>query len=462
MTLLAVLLGPANPALGQDPEVPVATPPPPDTAAAWIAVDLDTGAVVAAHDEHTLHLPASTIKLFSALVALESLPPNAQIPISHRAASMPARKINAKAGQVWDLENSLFNMLIVSANDSAVAVAERVGNGSLSGWSTIATRTGNRLGMVDAPVFNDPSGLDDEFSNNGGSRISAYDLAIGTRAAFERPEIIEMISTRRYEYDGGDGLGHTLTNRNQLLNLYPGAIGGKTGFTERSGKSLVGLAERDGRRVMALVFNSSDHYGAVMALLDQVFATPVSAQAGLHRLPGSPLSVPAGDGANSVADPNTPADVVTVNTVEFSRESGGPTTTAVVAEAGAGDAVPRNSVVVGNGDDGASVTAPTPAAGTADGAVDGSAPVADEGPTPTVMGAISVNTDPAPVVPADSGNGDTSQPDEQAADLPGEGNGDSTSGPDLTMAAVVLGLCIVGIGLLWWRNRLDAVHHGDV
>jgi len=254
--------------------------------AAWILVDADTGLIVAGNNLHQRLRPASTIKLLTALIALERLPENDEIPTSVRAESMPARKMNMLAGEVWDLEDSLHNMLIVSANDAAVAIAERIGGGSLDGWQIIAEATADALGMVDDPILADPSGLDDEFSNKRGSRISAYDLAIAARAAFARPEIIQIISKRRHEYDnGGDGEPHSLYNSNLLPDLYEGAIGGKTGFTERAGRSLVGIAKRGDRTMIAIAIDAVDTYGTVTALFDRGFNSNAGAETRFGRLP---------------------------------------------------------------------------------------------------------------------------------------------------------------------------------
>src|SRR5581483_1872269 len=196
-----------------------------------------------------------------------------------------ARKINVKAGQVWQLDHLLHSMMMVSANDAAVAVAEKIGGGSLDGFVRIAQQTADRLGLADNPILYDPSGLDDEFSNKGGDRISPRDLAIISRALLARPELLGVINTRDYQFTGGDGLPHTLSNHDLFLDLYPGAHGLKTGATELAGHTFVGSATRNGRTMLAVVFDAVDYYGSAAALLDQGFNTPVSAEAGLDHLP---------------------------------------------------------------------------------------------------------------------------------------------------------------------------------
>jgi D-alanyl-D-alanine carboxypeptidase len=269
-------IGPGTTGLGYVPGPP----------AAWILVDADTGAVLDGEQPRTPQLPASTIKLFTALVAHQRLPAGDAIPISAHAEAMPARKINVKAGQEWRLEDLLYSMLLVSANDAAVAVAERVGGGSLEGWERIAAQAADALGLEDAPDLSDPAGLDDaQFSHGGGSRISPRDMAIVARAVLAEPALLAMIQTEEHLFDGGDGIGHSVDRRIRLFDLYPGTIGLKTGLTDAAGRCFVAAARRDGRTMLAVLFDAPDIYASAAILLDQGFATPVAAEEGLDQLP---------------------------------------------------------------------------------------------------------------------------------------------------------------------------------
>jgi D-alanyl-D-alanine carboxypeptidase (penicillin-binding protein 5/6) len=191
-------------------------------------------------------------------------------------------------------------MMMVSANDAAVALAEKIGGGTLDGYVPIANQTAARLGLADNPILYDPAGLDDEFANKGGDRISPRDLAIIARAVLVTPGLMDVINTRDYKFTGGDGLGHTLKNHNLFLDLYAGANGLKTGTTDLAGHTFVGSATRDGRTMIAVVFDAVDSYASAGALLDQGFNTPVAAEATLDHLP--PVVAKA-----SLPPPTTPA-----------------------------------------------------------------------------------------------------------------------------------------------------------
>ena len=229
-------------------------------------------------------LPAASLtKVVTALATVHALAPATDVPVSARAEGMPARKINMKAGQVWSLSDTLHSMMLSSANDAAVALAERV-SGSVEAFGAEMQRAAADAGMEDSPVLQDPSGLDDAFSIGGGNLVSARDLAIATRALLAEPVLRDMVARREYSFLGGDGIQHRLINHNKLLRTYPGAVGVKTGYTKKSGHGLIAAARRNGRTVIAVVIDAVDTYGAVTALLDKGFATPVAGHRG-DRLP---------------------------------------------------------------------------------------------------------------------------------------------------------------------------------
>jgi D-alanyl-D-alanine carboxypeptidase len=272
------------------------TAPPPPPPKAWILVDSDTGAVLEQGNAHEPLPPASVTKVLTALIATEQLKPGDDIPISAQAQGMPARNMNMKAGQVFKFEDVLHALLMVSANDAAVALAEKV-SGSRQEFANVMAQTAQRIGMDDNPVLRDPAGLDDQFSNEGGNLLSAHDLAIAARNALANDQIREIVQTQVYKYHGGDNIDHRLLNEDLLLKTYPGAIGMKTGWTSKAGHSFIGAATRDGRTMVSVVLGATDIYRTSTALLDKGFATPVSAEAGLEHLPavvpGATIALPA-------------------------------------------------------------------------------------------------------------------------------------------------------------------------
>lgn len=242
-----------------------------DQAKAWVLVDLDSGAVLAALNHHEPHFVASLAKVMTAFVTLEQLQISNDVQVSPLAAAQPAMRIGLEEGQVWKLENLLHSLLMVSANDAAYALAEAAG-GDLAGFARLMESTADRLGMADS-TWLDPAGFDGEEGFQGGTQASAYDLAIIGRNALEVPEISSIVAKDIYEFHGGDGEDHRLVNHNKMLETFPGATGLKTGYTRAAGHTLMASAERDGRRLLAVVVGSAQQYEVAAALLNQGFNT---------------------------------------------------------------------------------------------------------------------------------------------------------------------------------------------
>ncbi len=263
---------------------------------AWILVDADRGTVLDAGNDRAPMPPASLTKLLTALIAVSRLAPTDTLTVSARAAGEPAHKISMEPGQVWNINDVLYALLLSSANDAAAALAERL-SGSLEAFATQMQRTGAELGLQDNPVLRDPAGLDDNFSVDGGNLLSARDLAIITRAVLAQPLLAQVIATPVYEFTGPDGAHHKLGNHNKLLASYSGAIGGKTGYTSKAGEDLVAAARRNGRTMIAIVMGAPNLWKNASDLLDEGFAlAPGSAGTGdalpAVRVPGQPVTPP--------------------------------------------------------------------------------------------------------------------------------------------------------------------------
>ena len=273
MTVAVVVVDGARPA-GAQPPAP----------RAWILVDLDTGKVITGSAYRKPMPPASLSKVFTALAAVRALPLSTGVPVSVRAAAAPAHVIGMKTGQVWTLDSALHPLLMSSANDAAVAVAERV-SGSLDRFQGALAQLAGRLALADHPVLRDPAGLDDGASVGGGNLVSARDLAIAGRAVLADGRLAPIVGQREFSFAGPDGRRHRLVNHNKLLRRYPGTVGVKTGYTARANGCLIAAARRHGRTMLTVVLGVQDIYSPTMQLLDRGFATPVSAEPSVDRLP---------------------------------------------------------------------------------------------------------------------------------------------------------------------------------
>ena len=196
--------------------------------------------------------------------------------------------------------STCLSAVLSSANDAAVALAERAG-GTVEGFQRMFAATAADLGFADRPVLNDPAGLDGPQGVEGGNLVSARDLAIATRALLAQPTLAAIVATPIYYFTGPDGFHHRLTNHNYLfLKTYAGAIGVKTGYTARAGHCLIAAARRGGRTMLTVVLDSGNPTQAAKQLLDKGFATPVADEPTADQLPPVRFGVAApADGPSS-------------------------------------------------------------------------------------------------------------------------------------------------------------------
>ncbi|MCU1345699.1 MAG: D-alanyl-D-alanine carboxypeptidase [Acidimicrobiia bacterium] len=289
----------APPTTAPAPPATLANGAPDVAAASFILVDADSGTVLAAKDEHTPRLSASTGKTITALTALRLVNPNATMVATMLAASRPASKIGVLPGQQWTFTNLLYCMMLPSANDAAYVVAENT-TGNLVDFAKEMNNTAQQLGMRDS-TFADPAGLDTDTAlntaaNDGRDYVSAYDLAIAGRAVLANPVLAPIVAAPSYAFTGPDGKPHTVLNHNKLARpksgiYYDGIIGLKTGYTKAANGTFVAAAERNGRRLMAVVMATSDIYSTSRALLDWGFGLATT-DAGNAKLP-KPVTFPA-------------------------------------------------------------------------------------------------------------------------------------------------------------------------
>jgi D-alanyl-D-alanine carboxypeptidase len=238
-------------------------------AEAHLLIEADTGRVLEAENATYPWYPASVTKLMTAYVTLKAVKEgrvtlDTLLTVSPVAASQSPSKMGFRPGTQVTVDNALKMMLVKSANDMAVVLAEGVG-GSIDGFSALMNQNAQRLGMTQTSYVN-PNGLPAD-----GQITSARDLAILARAIIrDLPEYEYFVHIPSIRF------GRKVTqNFNKLIGRYPGADGFKTGFICASGYNLVGSATRNGKRLIAVVLGaSSGQMRAVRAaqLLERGFA----------------------------------------------------------------------------------------------------------------------------------------------------------------------------------------------
>ena len=231
-----------------------------------VLLEAETGDVIFGQNQHARLPMASTTKIMTALVALESLPLDTVVKTPAEAVGVEGSSIYLTEGETLTLEQLLYALLLESANDAATAIAVAVA-GSVTAFADKMNARAASLGLTDTNFVN-PHGLDAE-----GHYTTAYELALITREALQNPVFREICSTARKTIPlrGEEGV-RLLLNHNRLLSTYEGCIGGKTGYTKKTGRCLVSAAERDGVTLIAVTLSAPDDWRDHAAMLDYGFA----------------------------------------------------------------------------------------------------------------------------------------------------------------------------------------------
>lgn len=322
--------------------------PPEATATAWVLADLDTGEILAARDPHARHRPASTIKVLLAALAIQNLDLETVVTATQDDANAEGSSVGIGPGGEYTVHMLLRGLMMKSGNDAAHALAGQMGgvDATIEKMNALAAK----LGAFDTRTAS-PSGLD-----GPGMATSAYDLALIFRDAMADPVFADLVSHGPIEFpgyplteqqiahaqaianerpqvltEGGPTSsepepaptmndGFWVANDNSLLANYPGAIGGKTGFTDDAGQTYIGAAERDGRRLVVAQLQGTlipvAPWEQAATLLDWGFALPRGQSVGTLVAPGevdADGNFTAGDGdlslSGAAADINADGEV---------------------------------------------------------------------------------------------------------------------------------------------------------
>lgn len=212
-----------------------------------VLMDMDTGRILWGKNENEPLAMASTTKIMTAIIAIESGKLDETITVSKRAQSAPEVKMGIKEGEQYTLKDLLYAMMLSSYNDTAVAISEHLG-GTVENFCETMTEKAKDLGCTDT-VFKTPNGLDLENHHS-----TAKDMAIITAYALKNDIFRKVIKTPAYTVKGTRTFD--VTNKDRLLTEYEGAIGVKTGFTGKAGHCFVGAAKRNGITLISVVLGS--------------------------------------------------------------------------------------------------------------------------------------------------------------------------------------------------------------
>ena len=252
--------------------VSASIPKPVVAAQSAVLIDTDSGDIIYELNSNKRLPMASTTKIMTAIVALESgVPLDKIITVTKEMTGADGTSIYLYEKERFTLIDLIYALLLNSANDSAEAIAISVA-GSIDKFAVMMNEKVKELNLKDTN-FTNPHGLDNEMHYT-----TAYDLAKIAAYSLENETFVEIASTQnKIIYPkNADGTNNEagaryLRNHNKMLRLYKDIIGVKTGFTKRSGRCLVSAAERNGTRLVAVTLNASDDWNDHIEMLDYGF-----------------------------------------------------------------------------------------------------------------------------------------------------------------------------------------------
>lgn len=239
-----------------------------------VLMDAECGEVIYAKNADKALPPASVTKVMTLLLVMEAIDRGElsltdMVSVSENAASMGGSQVFLEPGEQMSVDEMLKCVVVSSANDAAVALAERVAGSEASFVARMNERAGE-LGMRNTN-FENTTGLDDNVTNH---TISAYDIAIASRELITKhPKIFDYTTIWMDSIRNGQ---FGLSNTNRLIRFYNGATGLKTGSTSKAGFCISATAKRDGMHLIAVIMGSdtrNERNSAAMTLLDWGFAT---------------------------------------------------------------------------------------------------------------------------------------------------------------------------------------------
>src|SRR5215470_5541645 len=243
----------------------------PDYAA--IVVDAGSGTVLESVSATARWYPASLTKVMTVYLAFDEIAAgrlklDEELTVSAQAAAQPATELGLGAGQKITVKDTILAIILRSANDAAVTMAERIA-GTEEAFAARMTAKAQELGMT-RTVFRNATGLPDPEQVT-----TARDMAVLATALLENyPQYYHFFSTTSFSYDG-----QTFGTINGILSRYSGADGIKTGFTCGSGYNLVASATRNGRRLIGVLLGGHtnfERHSEMSKLLDEGFATDLA------------------------------------------------------------------------------------------------------------------------------------------------------------------------------------------
>lgn len=235
------------------------------SAKACIMIEATTGNIIYEKNSHDVLPMASTTKIMTTILSLESGDLDTPFIVDSNAIKVEGSSMGLLEGDTVTKRALCYGMMLPSGNDSANATAVKIG-GSIENFASMMNSKAKEIGMNNT-LFVTPSGLDE-----GGHSSTAYDMALLTRYALKNPDFREICGSSSAQVQfGNPPYNRWLKNTNKLLNMCEGVIGVKTGFTDDAGRCLVSACERNGITLIVITLNAPNDWNDHISLYDYGF-----------------------------------------------------------------------------------------------------------------------------------------------------------------------------------------------
>lgn len=236
------------------------------SAKAAVVMDVKTGRVLYSKNASEKLPMASTTKIMTTLVAIETGRLDEMVKVSRKASYTEGSSIYLQEGEKLTVEELLYGIMLRSGNDASMAVAEHLGNG-MDGFVEMMNQKAKEIGALNTRFAN-PHGLD-----HPEHYTTAYDLALITSYALRNPKFAEIVKTKHKTISGPPDVNwdRGMANKNKMLTQFDGGDGVKTGFTKKAGRCLVSSATRNNWQLCSVVLNCGAMWDESAALLEYGF-----------------------------------------------------------------------------------------------------------------------------------------------------------------------------------------------
>lgn len=234
------------------------------TATSAVVIEASTGHVIYSRNADRKMFPASTTKMMTLIMALESGRMDEVVTVGPNADGAEGSTLWLNSGEHIPLRELLHGMIMVSGNDAAIAIAEHL-DGTVYQFAQHMTKRAHELGAK-STNFTNPHGLPDD-----NHYTTAHDLALLAAYGYKLAEFEDIVTAKEKSYDWIHDFPKILRSENQMLWLYRGGNGIKTGYTDKAGRCLISAAKRDGIQIISVVLDSEYMWNDSILLLDYGF-----------------------------------------------------------------------------------------------------------------------------------------------------------------------------------------------